>query len=96
MTRSKIAHKILAETPQEVTDKVRRYGKELVGAALWTKLLKWSDVYEISFQMWPHQYTIFIEKDGVELWSFGTDEPIEPLQKANQYLERINGVKWTK
>lgn len=54
--------------------------------------MAYSDRYNINFQMWPNQYTIFIEKDCVELWDFGSHEPIEVMRRALEYLDRINKV----
>ena len=52
-------------------------------------LLKYSDRYEISIQFWPDQTAVFIEKDGVDLASFGGDFN-STIIKAKQYLKRIN------
>lgn len=61
------------------------------GMKLWLRLLKYSDRYCINFQMWPEQYTIYIEKDGVELGNFvsGCDTAIESMRFAVEYLDRI-------
>ena len=55
------------------------------------KLSKYSDRYEISVQMWPLQWAVYIAKDDVDLTSFG-GEPEETLQHAIDYLNRINKV----
>lgn len=59
-------------------------------SAKFRRLMAYSDRYHISFQMWPNQYTIFIEKDFVPLWDFGSDEPVEVMRRALEYLDRIN------
>lgn len=59
-------------------------------AYLWIKLLEYSDRYQINFQMWPNQYTIYVEKDHVELYSFGTDNATETMLETLRYLDRIN------
>lgn len=62
--------------------------------ALMKRLMDYSSVYEISFQMWPEQYTIYIAKDGVDLSSFGGGEgPDETMLRALNYLDRINSAK---
>ena len=53
------------------------------------KIIRYSKKYEISIQFWPFQWAIFIQKDGVELTSFG-GEPEETLQRGLDYLNRIN------
>lgn len=57
---------------------------------LFVQLMAYSDRYMISFQMWPDQYTIYIEKDDVELYSYGSDDPTETMSEALEYLDRIN------
>lgn len=89
MTRSKIAQRILEDTPKHIRDEVRMYGVKQVASNLWLKLLLYSDRYQINYQMWPNQHTIYVEKDGVELFSFGTDEPIETMTEVLKYLNRI-------
>lgn len=53
------------------------------------KLLKYSDRYEISIQFWPDQTAVFIEKDGVELESYGGDFDFA-IDSSIAYLRRIN------
>lgn len=58
---------------------------------LMNRLMDYSSIYEISFQLWPKQYTIYIEKDGVDLASYGgSDNPNEALKRALEYLDRVN------
>lgn len=59
---------------------------------LLTKLLKYSDRYEINIQFWPGQTAVYIEKDGIELSEFGGDSEFS-LRKSLEYLNRINLVK---
>ena len=56
---------------------------------LWLRLLKYSEKYEISYQMWPNQHTIYIAKDGVDLYSYGSYEALETMRGALAYLDRI-------
>jgi hypothetical protein len=56
---------------------------------LWKMLFEFSNKYEINFQMWPDQYTIYIEKDGIELWSFGSSSAEMTMNEALKYLNRI-------
>lgn len=57
---------------------------------LWLRLLKYSERYQINFQMWPDQYTIYIEKDHVELSSFGGGAVTETMEMTLEFLDRIN------
>lgn len=57
---------------------------------LFNRLMVYSNRYSISFQMWPNQYTIYVEKDDVDLYSYGSDDPTETMSKALEYLDRIN------
>lgn len=58
---------------------------------LMQRLLKYSSKYEINFQMWPKQYSIYISKDGIDLHSVGGyDCPNDVIEVALQYLDRIN------
>lgn len=53
--------------------------------------MNYSATYEISFQMWPKQYTIYVAKDGVDLHSYGgADDPNEAMKGILEYLDRIN------
>lgn len=53
------------------------------------KLLRFSDRYELNIQFWPKQTAVYIEKDGVELTSFGGDFDFA-IDKSIEYLQRIN------
>lgn len=60
-------------------------------ASLMKRLMEYSEWYEISFQMWPNQYTIYICKDGIDLYSYGgSDDPDETMEGVLKYLDRIN------
>lgn len=54
------------------------------------QLLKYSKKYEINMQLWPTQCSIFIYKDGIELYDTGGYEREEVLKEAVGYLRRIN------
>lgn len=55
-----------------------------------SRLMDYSSVYEINFQMWPNQYTIYVDKDGVDLYSYGgADDPNEAMKGILKYLDRI-------
>lgn len=56
---------------------------------LLSKLLKYSDRYEISVQFWPKQTAVFIEKGGVELKSYGGDFDFA-IGESIKYLNKIN------
>jgi hypothetical protein len=51
-------------------------------------LLSYSDRYEISVQFWPDQTAVYIEKDGVDLNSFGGDFDFA-VGKSVEYLDRV-------
>lgn len=59
---------------------------------LFDKLNKYAGKYEISLQVWgPGKYTIYISKDGIDLWDRGGFETAEEAMKeAVNYLSRIN------
>ena len=54
------------------------------------QLFRYSDRYEISVQLWPDQYTVYIAKDGIDLDSFGSDGVIDTLERSLNYLRQIN------
>ena len=54
---------------------------------------KYGEGYEFNFQLWNNMYTIFIQKDDVELYSVSEDTPCEALEKALVYLKRIKAAK---
>jgi hypothetical protein len=56
---------------------------------LLSRLLVYSERYEISIQFWPEQTVVFIAKDDVDLTSFGGDR-VYALKMAVSYLDRIN------
>lgn len=53
------------------------------------KLIRYSDKYEISIQFWPEQIAVYIEKDGVELQSYGGGFN-HAIESGIDFLERIN------
>lgn len=54
-------------------------------------LIEYSKVYELNFQMWPNNNSIYISKDGVDLTSYGGyDEVGEVMIETIKYLDRIN------
>jgi len=57
------------------------------------ELIRYSDRYEISIQFWPEQTAVFIEKDGVELTSFGSSDDDFAITTAVDYLNAINQKK---
>lgn len=52
-------------------------------------LISYSDKYEIDIQFWPDQTTVYIEKDGIELQSYGGDFDYS-INESIKYLKRIN------
>jgi len=65
----------------------RKVSKE--NLELLSKLLEYSDIYEISIQFWPNQIAVYIEKEGVPLKDFGGDFKAT-ITGATDYLKRIN------
>jgi hypothetical protein len=65
---------------------------EIIIGNLLTRIMRYSNKYEISVQFWPEQWTIFIAKDGVDLQSYG-GEPENTLKRGIEYLDRINRIK---
>ncbi len=65
---------------------------EIIIGSLLTRIIRYSNRYEINIQFWPDQWAVYISKDDVELTSFGGD-PEETLKMAIDYLDRINKVK---
>jgi hypothetical protein len=61
---------------------------EVIG--LMTKVLHYSDRYEITVQFWPEYKTAYIAKDGVDLYSYGSYDTAETLSDIINYLDRIN------
>ena len=91
--KSQIAQHIIDETPERIRRKVKKYGKDLVMASYFLKLVGYSEQYEINFQMWPNQYTIYISKDGIDLSSFSGEDEIHSMSMALKYLDRVNKIK---
>lgn len=51
----------------------------------------WSKVYEINFQFWPKQNSVYISKGGVPLADYGGDvSMMECLFWACKYCRRVN------
>jgi hypothetical protein len=59
------------------------------------RLIQYSGKYEINIQFWPLQTSVFIAKDNVDLENFGGDMH-ETIQRALEYLDRINRVTQAK
>lgn len=58
------------------------------------KLLNYSDRYDINFQMFYKNYSIYIERDGVPLWDYvGAKDPVEVMEKALEYFRDIRKMK---
>lgn len=58
---------------------------------LMARLMDYSEIYEINFQLWPECYSIYISKDGIDLHSYGGEsEPNKTMKRALEYLDRIN------
>lgn len=57
-----------------------------------TKIMFWSQKYDISFQFWGYgNNNVFIEKDGVELASFGGEgTPYEIMVRVIEWCEKSN------
>lgn len=53
------------------------------------RLIRYQDRYEINIQFWPGQISVFVEKDGVNLNSWGGDFN-HAINSALNYLDRIN------
>lgn len=62
-----------------------------------SKLIPYCGKYTINFQLWgPGNFNIYIEKDGIDLWSWGGgDTAQEAIDKAVEYLNRINKTSKT-
>lgn len=59
---------------------------------LLTKLLSYTDRYDISIQFWVDQTAVYISKGGVDLESYGGDAE-STFQQSIDYLKRINREK---
>lgn len=57
---------------------------------LWQRLVSYSNTYEISVQLWPKMKTIYIAKDDVDLYSYGSYDLDDTITKVLEYLDRIN------
>jgi hypothetical protein len=58
---------------------------------LLSKLLKFSDKYEISIQFWPETIAVYISKDGIDLKDFGGSFKFA-IGNSIEYLNRINKI----
>lgn len=65
--------------------------EKVINLEMLSKLLEFSNRYEISIQFWPDQTAVFIGKDGVQLTDFGGDFEFA-VGSATDYLCRINNV----
>lgn len=58
---------------------------------LFDKVKNYSKKYQINLQMWPNWTCIFVEKDHVDLYSYGGSLPLDKvLDNIIEYLDRIN------
>ena len=55
-----------------------------------SRLLAYSDKYEISIQFWPEQIAVYIAKDGVDLQDYGGDFDFA-IGRSIEYLDRVTG-----
>ena len=55
-----------------------------------SRLLAYSDKYEISIQFWPKQTAVYIAKDGVDLQDYGGDFDFA-IGRSIEYLDRVTG-----
>lgn len=55
-----------------------------------SRLLAYSDKYEISIQFWPKQIAVYIAKDGVNLQDYGGDFDFA-IGRSIEYLDRVTG-----
>ena len=53
-----------------------------------SRLLAYSDKYEISIQFWPEQTAVYIAKDGVDLKDYGGDFDFA-IGRSIEYLNRV-------
>ena len=53
-----------------------------------SRLLAYSDKYEISIQFWPEQIAVYIAKDGVDLQDYGGDFDFA-IGRSIEYLDRV-------
>lgn len=58
------------------------------------RLNKFAGKYEFNFQMWGEgKYSIYVSKDGVDLWSCGGEETAEDaIKKTLNYLKSIKAT----
>lgn len=54
-----------------------------------SQLISYSDRYNINIQFWPDQTAVYIDKDDIELQSYGGDFDFA-VDSALAYLKRIN------
>lgn len=54
---------------------------------------KYGEGYEFNFQLWNGQYTIYVQKDDVELSSFSDDTPEKAIRATLEYMNRIKAKK---
>ncbi len=53
-----------------------------------SRLLKYSDDYEISIQFWPKQTAVYISKDGIDLQDYGGDFDFA-IGRSIEYLDSV-------
>jgi hypothetical protein len=61
-----------------------------IDVELLSRLLMFSNKYELSIQFWPEQTAVYISKDGVDLQDYGGSFQFA-VRRAIEYLERIAG-----
>jgi hypothetical protein len=84
--------------PSHRVNNMDNFIKPPVGLPMLTnlkRLIQYSGKYEINIQFWPLQTSVFIAKDNVDLENFGGDMH-ETIQRALEYLDRINRVTQAK
>lgn len=64
--------------------------REIEIASLLLRLIDYSEKYEINVQFWPEYKTIYVAKDGIDLYSYGGDDLKLVLSHILAYLDRIN------
>ena len=57
---------------------------------LMARLMQYGEKYEISVQLWPEYKTIYVAKDGVDLYSYGAYDLKIVLSTVLDYLDRVN------
>lgn len=74
-------------------DDINGLQQEILTASLMLRLIDYGEKYEISVQLWPQYKTIYVAKDGVDLFSYGDHDLQRVLSRILEYLDRINAKK---